>query len=174
MAGPPELHGRIVRLRPVDRADVAALAEIRLQPEVRRHWRGSDDMVAEVVTDLAEPDSTPYVIEVDGAVAGWIQWAEETEPDYRHASIDIYLSAALHGRGVGTDAVRTLARHLIVDHCHHRLIIDPAADNPAAIACYAKVGFQRVGITRQSERGPDGSWHDGLLMDLLAEDFIDS
>jgi hypothetical protein len=26
-----------------------------------------------------------------------------------------------------------------------------------------------VGIMRQYERGPDGTWHDGLLMDLLPE-----
>jgi aminoglycoside 6'-N-acetyltransferase len=32
------------------------------------------------------------------------------------------------------------------------------------------VGFRPVGITRRSERGPDGRWHDGLLMDLLAEE----
>jgi aminoglycoside 6'-N-acetyltransferase len=25
---------------------------------------------------------------------------------------------------------------------------------------------------RAYERGPDGSWHDGLLMDLLAEDLV--
>ncbi len=174
---PPELHGRVVRLRPVTDADVPALAEIRLQADVRRHWRGPADrtgMLAEIGVDRAEPDSTPYVIEVDGAVAGWIQWAEETEPDYRHASVDIYVSAALHGMGVGTDAVRTLARYLIHDRGHHRLTIDPAADNAAAIACYAKVGFRPVGITRKSERGLDGTWHDGLLMDLLAEEFPDS
>jgi aminoglycoside 6'-N-acetyltransferase len=40
----------------------------------------------------------------------------------------------------------------------------------AAIRCYSKVGFRPVGILRRSERGPDGSWHDGLLMDLLAEE----
>jgi aminoglycoside 6'-N-acetyltransferase len=47
-------------------------------------------------------------------------------------------------------------------------VIDPAADNAAAIACYRKVGFRPVGIMRQYERGPEGEWHDGLLMDLLA------
>jgi aminoglycoside 6'-N-acetyltransferase len=29
-----------------------------------------------------------------------------------------------------------------------------------------------VGIMRQYERGPDGTWHDGLLMDLLADELI--
>jgi aminoglycoside 6'-N-acetyltransferase len=32
------------------------------------------------------------------------------------------------------------------------------------------VGFRPVGVMRRYERGPDGSWHDGLLMDLLPED----
>jgi aminoglycoside 6'-N-acetyltransferase len=27
-----------------------------------------------------------------------------------------------------------------------------------------------VGVMRRYERGPDGTWHDGLLMDLLPEE----
>jgi aminoglycoside 6'-N-acetyltransferase len=110
------------------------------------------------------------VIEVDGTVVGWVQYGEELEPDYRSASIDIYLDAEVRGRGIGVDAVRTVARHLVVDRGHHRITIDPAADNAAAIRCYSKVGFKPVGITRQSERGNDGTWHDSLLMDLLASE----
>jgi aminoglycoside 6'-N-acetyltransferase len=167
------LQGATVRLRPVARADIPELARIRRTPEVHEHWRGGDDMVAAVEQDLAEPDSTPLVIELDGRVVGWIQWEAEEEPDYRHASIDIYVDPAVHGRGVGTDALRTLARHLIVDHGHHRLQIDPAADNAPAIRCYTKVGFRPVGIMRKAERGNDGTWHDSLLMDLLADELAE-
>ncbi|MGH9231685.1 MAG: GNAT family N-acetyltransferase, partial [Acidimicrobiales bacterium] len=140
--------------------------------EVYARWRGGDDMVAAVEEDLAEPGMVAHVIELEDRVVGWIQWQAEEEPDYRHASIDIYVDPAVHGRGIGTDAVRTLARHLIVDHGHHRLEIDPAVDNVAAIRCYTKVGFRPVGIRRRYERGPDGTWHDGLLMDLLAEELV--
>jgi aminoglycoside 6'-N-acetyltransferase len=164
------LQGDLVRLRPASPADIPRLVEIRRTPEVYARWRGGDDIVAAVEEDFAEPDIVAYVIELEGRVVGWIQWQAEDDPDYRHASIDIYVDPAVHGRGVGTDAVRTLARHLIVDHGHHRLEIDPAADNVAAIRCYTKVGFRPVGILRSSERGPDGSWHDSLLMDLLAEE----
>lgn len=129
-------------------------------------------MTAAVKEDLAEEGTETFVIERDGRVAGAIQWHAEDEPDYRHAGIDIYLDPALHGRGLGADAIRTLARHLIDDHRHHRLVIDPAADNAAAIACYTKVGFRPVGVMRNYERGVDGTWHDGLLMDLLAEELI--
>jgi aminoglycoside 6'-N-acetyltransferase len=166
----PTLRGALVTLRPATADDIPELVRIRNEPEVRRRWRGGDDMVAEVTRDLEDPDSETYVVEVDGRVAGAIQYSEEGEPDYRHAGIDIYLDPSVHRRGVGTDAVRTLARHLIDDHGHHRLSIDPAADNAAAIRCYEKVGFRPVGILRQYERDEDGSWHDGLLMDLLADE----
>jgi aminoglycoside 6'-N-acetyltransferase len=51
---------------------------------------------------------------------------------------------------------------------HHRLTIDPAADNAAAIRADEKTGFKPVGLMREYSRDPDGVWRDGLLMDLLA------
>jgi aminoglycoside 6'-N-acetyltransferase len=167
------LYGAMVTLRPSTAADIDALVGIRATPEVFQRWRGGDDLVASVTDDLNDPEARTLVIEHGDRVIGAIQWGAETEPDYQHANIDIYLDPAVHGRGLGTDAVRTLARHLIVDHGHHRLVIDPAADNEAAIRCYTKVGFRAVGIMRRYERSSDGSWHDGLLMDLLAEELID-
>jgi aminoglycoside 6'-N-acetyltransferase len=102
---------------------------------------------------------------------GLAEYHEENDPMYRHAHIDLFLSEHVHGQGVGTDAVRTVARHLIHDRGHHRVTIDPAADNIAAIRAYEKVGFRPVGVMRQYERLPGGEWHDGLLMDLLADEF---
>ncbi len=162
------LTGEQVVLRPAGPDDVADLVRIRRMPGVRRWWRGPDDPTVEVVADLEDPDLALFVVLFDDQVVGAIQYSEENEPDYRHAGIDIFLDPGVHGRGLGTDAVRTLARHLIVDCGHHRLTIDPAADNDVAIRSYSKVGFRPVGRMRQYERGLDGTWHDGLLMDLLA------
>ncbi|GAA1413654.1 GNAT family protein [Catellatospora coxensis] len=167
--GMTTLHGERVTLRPAGPEDVDGLAAIRATPEVRVRWQG-EDLAAEIKDDLADPDLELLAIEHEGRVVGAIQWHEETDAMYRHAGMDLYLDPGVHGRGLGTDAVRTLSRHLIHELGHHRLVIDPAADNTAAIACYAKVGFQPVGVMRRYELGPDGSWHDGLLMDLLPED----
>ncbi|MEU5939963.1 GNAT family protein [Micromonospora sp. NPDC047548] len=166
------LRGRSVTLRPVTDADVPALAAIRATPEVRRWWRGGDDLVAAVRADLADDDVTVYAVEHDGRVVGAIQWYAEPDPDYRHAGLDIFLDPAVRGTGLGGDAIRTLARHLVDAHGHHRLTIDPAAANTAAIRAYAKVGFRPVGIMRRYERAEDGTWHDALLMDLLADDLV--
>lgn len=167
------LQGAVVGLRPASREHIPDLVRIRQTPEVFHRWRGGDDLKAAVEEDFGEQDLVAYVIVLEDRLVGWIQWSAEEEPDYRHANMDIYVDPAVHGRGVGTDAVRALARHLIVDHGHHRLVIDPAADNTAAIRCYSKVGFRPVGIMRRYERGNDGTWHDALLMDLLADEFID-
>jgi len=163
-----DLTGALVRLRAATDDDIPALAAIRSAPEVHRRWGGGDDLAGAVAADLADPDTEVLAIVYEDRVVGAVQWSEEDDPDYRHAGIDIYLDPAVHGRGLGADAVRVVARHLIDGRGHHRLVIDPAADNRAAIRCYAKVGFRPVGIMRGYERGPDGAWHDGLLMDLLA------
>ena len=97
---------------------------------------------------------------------------EETDPDYLSAAVDIFVSAAAHGRGVGSDAMRTLIAWLIDARGHHRLTVDPAAANARAIHVYEKLGFRPVGVLRQYERVAGGSWRDALLMELLADEFV--
>ena len=161
------LHGTQVTLRPVTQDDVEPLADILAEPEVARWWPRYDDP-GRVRRDLLEAaDTVVFAIEIDGDLVGSIQYVEEPAPDYRHASIDVFLHPAWHGKGLGTDAVRTLARHLVHDRGHHRLAIDPAADNEKAIRTYERVGFKRVGVMREYERNVNGSWQDCLLMDLI-------
>ena len=162
------LRGERVLLRRGRPEDAEGLFQIRNEPEVVRWW-GSDE-IEEISEQFIEADEG-FVIEADGEVVGAIQYHEEDDPMYRHAGIDIFLTASRHGQGLGTEAIRLLARHLFEERGHHRLTIDPAADNAAAIRAYEKVGFRRVGIMRNYERGPDGAWHDGLLMDMLREEF---
>ena len=71
-------------LRPLAEGDEAELLRIHRTPEVMRWWD-----VPEERFPWDEPESTRLTIEVDGAVAGLIQFSEELEPRYRHASIEI-------------------------------------------------------------------------------------
>ena len=167
-----ELRGDRIVLRPLAEGDVDRIVELGADPEVQRWWRG---LTPEYVLEKArgeDKDVAVYAIVVDGEVAGMIQCHEELDDEYRHAGIDLFLGAPYHDRGLGTDAVRTMARHLLQDRGHHRLAIDPAAHNSRAIRCYEKVGFKRVGIMREYWLDPEGAWRDGVLLDLLAKDVL--
>lgn len=161
------IDGERLRLRPVVADDVPALRGFLADPSVARWW----PMPPDERWPYDEDDVVPWTIEVDGDVAGLVQYGEESDPDYRHASIDIFLGPSFHGRGLGPEAVATLARYLIDVRGHHRITIDPAVENERAVAGYAKVGFRPVGVMRRYERDAvSGEWHDNLLMDLLADD----
>jgi aminoglycoside 6'-N-acetyltransferase len=163
------LRGERVTLRPAESGDADGLAEILQEPGVAPWWgRWDADRVRKEL--LGDEEVVVYAIEADGEVIGLIEYYEETEPDYRHAGMDIAMATAWQGQGYGTEALRVLAHHLFEARGHHRLIIDPAAANERAIRAYEKIGFHRVGVMRQYERSPNGTWRDGLLMDLLASE----
>ncbi len=163
------LQGDQVTLRPMTAADIQPLVALFSVPEVATWWPGENEPRLEARLEDAD-EGVGLVIAVDGTLIGFVQYFEETDPDYRHASIDIVLHPDWCNRGLGTDALRTLARHLFDDLGHHRLTIDPTVSNARAIASYRKVGFREVGVMRRYERANDGTWRDSLLMDLLAEE----
>jgi aminoglycoside 6'-N-acetyltransferase len=157
-----ELRGDVVTLRSLRFADAARLREIHAEPAVAMWWGSMDEEFP-----FDEPDSTRFTIWVDGQVAGMVQYWEEDEPDYRHAGIDLFVATEFHGRGVGTDAVRTTVRHLVDEHRHHRITIDPSVENVAAVRAYEKAGFRRIGVMRLAERSPEGTWRDALFMEQV-------
>jgi aminoglycoside 6'-N-acetyltransferase len=162
MAGPARaLTGARVVLEPMADEHHAALLAIHREPAVLEFWGDPDPDFP-----VDEPTSTRFAIVVDGEVAGLIQYYEETEPASRHAGLDIFVDPRRHNQGIGADAIRTLVEHLFTEVGHHRLVIDPEVRNAAAIRCYAKAGFEPVGVERQSFF-IDGAWRDCLLMDRL-------
>jgi aminoglycoside 6'-N-acetyltransferase len=156
-----ELRGHRVLLRPLVEADVDAVRAIAATPEVFAWWGPQDEGFP--LDD--DPGATRFTIRVDGVVIGLIQYGEEPDPDYRHAWIDVFVDPRRHGEGLGTDAVATLLRHLLDDRGHHRVTIDPAAENTPAVRSYEKAGFAPVGVMRSAWRDPDGRWRDVVLME---------
>jgi aminoglycoside 6'-N-acetyltransferase len=166
----PELRSERLTLRPLTEEDLDRLVVILADASVRRWW-GTVAGPDELREDLRH-DGTAFAIHVDGAVAGWLGISEEATPDYRHVALDIALGPKHQDRGLGSEALRTVVRWLIAARGHHRFTIDPAVANERAIRAYAAVGFRPVGVMRRCERGPDGAWEDGLLMDLLADELV--
>lgn len=161
---PAVLHGSTVTLRPVVEGDLPALRSILEEPDAARWWRRDE------WERVDEDDAVTFAIVVDGVVRGCIQFSEETDPDYFSAAVDIFVGTAVQGRGVGPDAMRTLIGWLFDSRGHHRVTVDPAAENARAIHVYEKLGFRVVGVMREYERVEAGVWRDALLMELLADD----
>jgi aminoglycoside 6'-N-acetyltransferase len=164
----PTLRAARITLRRLEEGEVDELAAILTRPGVREWWGSLDD--PEHTHQGLVNDGTAFMIEVDGALAGWLGYNEETEPDHRYASLDIFLAPEYQGQRLGPAALRLVAKWLFEQRGHHRLTIDPACENVRAIRAYAAVGFRPVGAMRCYERGADGRWHDNLLMDLLREE----
>ena len=168
-----ELRGEHVVLRPLRAEDAPRLADLAADPEVARWWPNLRE--PELVRKAkGTRDAKAFAVLLDEEPIGLVQYHEDGDPEYRHAGIDLFLGTPYQGRGLGTDTVRTIARHLIDDRGHHRLTIDPVAHNARAIRCYEKVGFRPVGVLRKYQRDPDGTWRDGLLLDLLAGELTSS
>jgi aminoglycoside 6'-N-acetyltransferase len=159
------LEGSRLLLRRAREDDRAELGALLAEPEVTKWWGPYDPDTA-----FDELDKS-FVIVVGGVVVGWLLFAEESWWQYPSVGFDIALATSVQGRGYGREALRVAIRHFI-GRGHHRFTIDPALDNERAIRTYAAVGFRPVGVMRACERR-DGAWHDGLLMDLLADEFID-
>ena len=149
---PPALVGDRVILRGMTSEDVARVAELHIAPEVARWWRPRD--AEDLRAKLERDDLSAWVVELDEEIVGYAQAYEETNPEFRHSGMDVFLAPAVHGCGLGRDTVRTVVRHLLEDRGHHRVVIDPAAANTRAVRCYEAVGFRRVGILRSYWWGP--------------------
>lgn len=164
MTVPSAIAGQTVVLRPAAAAHVPMFLEILGHPEIAKWWGGYD--LERVRRELLGPHG--YAVELAGDVVGLIIYREEQDPDHRHAALDIALHPDQHGQGLGCDALRAMSRFLF-ERGHHRVIIDPSAQNARAIRSCERAGFTRVGVMRRYERSADGLWHDALLMELLAD-----
>jgi aminoglycoside 6'-N-acetyltransferase len=178
-----------VELRKAVEGDVPAILAVLDEPAVAEWWGEN------TAQDVRDELGVSSVVVIDGEIVGLLLVHEETEPDYRHVAYDIAIATRFHGTGLGRRVLRSAIRDAIATRFHgtglgrrvlrsairdaiaaghHRFQIDPRADNEVAIGSYAAVGFKPVGILRESDRGRDGVWHDALLMDLLAREFVDS
>jgi aminoglycoside 6'-N-acetyltransferase len=166
----PTLREDDVTLRPLAEADLDRLAGVVASPGVLEWWIPVDS--PEFTREDLRNGGDAFAIEVDGTLAGWLGFSEMTDPNYRYASLDIFLAPEYHDRQLGRRALLLAARWLVSDRGHHRLTIDPARENERAIRAYAAIGFRPVGIMRRYERRSDGRWHDNLLMDLLADELV--
>jgi len=172
------LRGARCSLRAYRPADAPGLQAIADDPLVARWMRASRfpspytlaDAERWISSVLAAPVETHFLIEVDGEPAGGMGIVDLVEDEEGIGVIGYWLGRRFWGRGIATDAARTLARHAFDDRGFRRLESAVYAPNVASARVLEKAGFQREGCFREHARLRDGSLCDQYMFGRLASD----
>jgi ribosomal-protein-alanine N-acetyltransferase len=170
-----------VGIRPARAGDAAALAA--LYRENRDHLapfepvrdeefftaEGQARRLAGLLAEHEQGRAHPYVIEVDGELAGRITVTNVALGPFRSGSLGYWVAAPHTGRGAATAAVRAVLDECFTRHGLHRIEAATLVDNLASQAVLLRNGFTLIG------RAPGylhiaGQWRDHLLFQRLADD----
>jgi aminoglycoside 6'-N-acetyltransferase len=134
------IRGAQTTLRPVEETDVDLLVAWHADPDVSRFWDDETFTREEMLGRLARPDVAPYVVLADGVAVGYLQvwW------DADGGGLDMFLEPSSRGRGLGPDAGRAMAQHLLDEHGWTRVTVDPYASNEQALRGWRNAGFVEV------------------------------
>lgn len=131
------VHGRLTALRPATDDDAERLAAWHANPEVRRYWDDDTFTVEELRERLARPGVDAWIVETGaGEPIGYLQ----THPE----GLDMFLIPAARGQGLGPDAGRAMAEHLLASGSHSRVTVDPYEWNEAAVRAWRRAGFIEI------------------------------
>lgn len=179
---PPILQGNRVTLVPLDEEALDAVRRWRSDPAVTRYW----------ITQ-AVPTDTSLRAWLDGnRAAGALLWLihdQSARPigyvtlfniDQEHRKAEVALmigERTVWGQGYGRAVLRRVLRYAFQPAADgglglHKVWLTVFAEHLAARRLYAACGFREDGILRD-DLYRDGSWHDQLLMSVLAHEFTE-
>jgi aminoglycoside 6'-N-acetyltransferase len=130
------VRGRLTALRPADWGDADRLVAWHADQEVSRYWDDETFTREEMEERLARPDVEAWIVEEGGEPVGYLQ--------VHAAGLDMFLVPAARGRGLGPDAARAMARHLLDERGWSRVTVDPYAWNESAVRAWERAGFVEV------------------------------
>ncbi len=142
------------------------------EPHVRRWWPilEKDEVVEHFLKRIRSKDTFGYIVTLKDTPIGYIQYyyidptGEKTGkclPKLPTTTVgtDQFIGDPLYiNKGVGTRMIKEFITYLgRIEPNITTLIVDPEPTNYAAIRCYEKVGFKRVGVYKTP-------WGSSLLM----------
>ena len=156
------VRGQLTVVRPATDADADMLMAWHLDPEVSRYWDDETFTREEILERLARPDVDSWVAEAEGEPVGYLQsWWDEPGV----GGLDMFLVPDARGRGLGPDAARALARHLVEERGWRRLTVDPYLWNEPAIRAWERAGFTAIEARHELDEWHSAPW---LLMEWAA------
>jgi aminoglycoside 6'-N-acetyltransferase len=153
------LHGERTVIRAADERDADLLVAWHDDPEVARYWDDERFAREEMLERLRRQEVEAFVVESGEEPVGYLQiWHEGDQ-----GGIDMFLVPGARGRGLGPDAARAVAHHLLHERGWRRVTVDPYVWNGGAIRAWRRAGFRDI-----DEHEPDGEhaarW---LLMEFV-------
>jgi aminoglycoside 6'-N-acetyltransferase len=130
------VRGRLTTLRPAGPGDVDRLVAWHADPDVSRYWDDETFTRAELAERLAREDVAAWIVEEEGEPVGFLQVHAE--------GLDMFLIPVARGRGLGPDAARAMARHLLDERRRERVTVDPYVWNDGAVRAWERAGFVEV------------------------------
>jgi aminoglycoside 6'-N-acetyltransferase len=130
------VQGRLTTLRPAGAGDAERLVAWHADPEVSRYWDDETFTLDEMEERLARDDVEAWIVEEVGEPIGYLQ----VHPD----GLDMFLIPSARGRGLGPDAARAMAGHLVHERGRVQVTVDPYAWNEGAVRAWERAGFVEV------------------------------
>lgn len=172
-----------VRLRPLSVSDESAWQGLRLADDARlRPWEatlpaGSGEVLSAFRPHVREQgrqarhgDAMPFVVEVDGVLAGQLSVAPIQWGSARSATLGYWIGSPWAGRGVTTLAVAMALDHLLGEGVGlHRVEINIRPENVPSLAVVGKLGLREEGLRRRLLH-IDGAWADHRSFAVTSEE----
>lgn len=185
--GPLQVAAGVVALRPPRLRDGGPWSRVRLrdrehleqwEPAAPGNWEERNTGMAwpaqwSALRSLGRRGlSLPFVITVDGALAGQITIGNVVRGSLCSAWVGYWVDAAHAGGGIATAAVA-----LVTDHCFargglHRIEATVRPENTASIRVLVKAGFREEGLFHRY-LNVAGDWRDHLCYAITAEEASD-
>ncbi len=175
--------GQRIRLRPVEKDDLPRFVKWLVDPELRSYLSaympiGQVQEERWFDRNLNAGDLQTWSIDaqpVDMAAGPWVHIGScgFHSIDWRNRSgeVGILIGARDYwGKGYGTDTMQTLVAWGFYTLNLNRVHLLVFEDNPRAIRCCEKVGFQIEGRLREANYY-SGAYRDALIMAVLREDW---
>ena len=175
----PLTHGAVT-LRPIRARDARELDDVLLENrQWLRRWEATDPggpyrfdtrgLVRALMNGQRAGTTLPFIIEVDGVLAGQLNVSGITFGSVSSASVGYWISEEFAGRNVTPTAVA-----LATDHCFgpvglHRIEICIRPENAKSLRVVQKLGYRYEGLRRRYIH-IDGDWRDHFCFALVRED----